>query len=256
LRFAFRDLSLSFPAAQGRLEVLRAVNIEAGMGEFVSIVGPSGCGKTSMLRAIAGFVAPDAGSIEFPATHHRSSRCAMLYQDNSLFPWRTVIDNACFGLEAQGVPRAERERLALPLLRRFGLGDRIHAWPHQLSVGMRQRVAVIRVFLSDADLLLMDEPFAALDSYMRLGIQQDLLKIWELHHKTVLFVTHDLEEAILLSDRIIVMSDLPSTVVAQFPISFQRPRDSAVTLSDEFVRLKREIYDRLHLTAAAHAHAS
>jgi NitT/TauT family transport system ATP-binding protein len=244
VRFSCRCLNSGFPVTGGRLEVLRDLSIGARQGEFVCIVGPSGCGKTTLLRTIAGFLKPDGGHIEHnPAGG--SGCCLMVYQGDSLFPWINVLDNACFSLEAEGVPRAERERRALPLLRRFNLAGRERAWPHQLSAGMRQRVAVIGSFLSNADLLLMDEPFAALDCHMRLNLQKDLLDLWEQDCKTVLFVTHDVDEAILLSDRVVVLSALPGTVVAEFPVLFDRPREASLTLSEEFLHLKREISARL-----------
>jgi NitT/TauT family transport system ATP-binding protein len=252
LRFACRHLSISFPGRSGRsqalskIQALSDVSIEARRGEFVSVVGPSGCGKTTLLRTIAGFLKPDAGSIELDIPSH-SGQCLMVYQENSLFPWKTVLDNACFGLEMQGVPPEERCRLAAPYFRRLHLEGREHAWPHQLSAGMKQRVAVIRSFLSNPDLLLMDEPFAALDCQLRLCLQQDLMELWERDHKTVLFVTHDIEEAILLGDRVVVMSATPGTVVAEFAVGFDRPRDAALTLTEEFLHLKRQIAGHLNL---------
>jgi ABC-type nitrate/sulfonate/bicarbonate transport system ATPase subunit len=248
LRFSCRHLALGFPTIHRRVQVLRDLNLVVERGEFVCVVGPSGCGKTTLLRAIAGFLKPDHGCIE----HHRpdsSAGCLMVYQTDCLFPWMNVIDNACFGLEADGVSRADRERLALPLLRRFHLAGQERAWPHQLSAGMRQRVAVIRAFLSTADLLLMDEPFATLDCHMRLNLQEDLLDLWEQNHKTVVFVTHDVDEAILLSDRVVVLSALPGTVAAEFPVEFDRPRESDLTLSDEFLELKRAICASLPFSA-------
>lgn len=255
MRLTCRNLSLSFPVEHGRLQVLRDVSIQARLGEFVSIVGPSGCGKTTLLRAIAGFLTPDKGQIEHD-TPDTSGDCLMVYQDNSLFPWMSVLDNACFGLEAQGVPRDERERRALPLLRRFRLTGREHAWPHQLSSGMRQRVAVIRSFLSGANLLLMDEPFAALDSAMRRSLQGDLLELWQQGDKTVLFVTHDVDEAILLSDRVIVLSASPATVIAEFPIPFELPRKTSLSLTEEFFQLKCKIARQLQLSPAEPQYAS
>jgi NitT/TauT family transport system ATP-binding protein len=252
MRFVCRSLSVSVPVSGGRFEILRNVNIAARPGEFVCVVGPSGCGKTTLLRTIAGFLKPDTGWIE----HHAEPRSAlMVYQENSLFPWMTVLENACFGLEAQGVPVAERERRALPLLNRFSLKGRERAWPHQLSAGMKQRVAVIRSFLGTPDLLLMDEPFAALDCHMRLKLQQELLELWEQEHKTVLFVTHDVDEAILLGDRVVVMSASPGRVIAELPIPFERPRHAGLTLTSEFLQLKREIYRHLDVDQPEPAYA-
>jgi NitT/TauT family transport system ATP-binding protein len=244
-------VSVAFPGQTGTVNVLKDIEFSVERGEFVSIVGPSGCGKTTLLRTLSGFIQPNSGSI----VQRGASGCLMVYQANSLFPWCDVLENTCFGLEAEGLSRTERERLAEPWLKRFGLEGREHAWPRELSTGMQQRVAVIRAFLSHAGLLLMDEPFAALDSSMRMSLQQDLLEIWEQKNKTVLFVTHDIEEAILLSDRVLVMSRRPASVIAEFRVPFDRPRDPELTLEDEFVDLKREIYSRLHDGAGARAHA-
>jgi NitT/TauT family transport system ATP-binding protein len=255
MRFVCQRLSITFPARSGHVQALWDLSIEARRGEFVSVVGPSGCGKTTLLRAIAGFLKPDAGSIQFDKPPS-SGQDLMVYQENNLFPWKDALDNACFGLEVQGVPPEERRRRAAPLFRRFHLEGREHAWPRQLSGGMKQRIAVIRSFLSTPDLLLMDEPFAALDCQLRQGLQQDLMDLWEYEHKTVLFVTHDLEEAILLGDRVVVMSAAPGTVVAEFAVGFDRPRDAAVTLTEEFLELKREIAGHLHLPRTEPRYAS
>lgn len=255
MRVACQRVSIAFPGSSGRVQALRDVSIEARRGEFVSVVGPSGCGKTTLLRTIAGFLTPDAGSIELDKPRH-SGQCLLVYQENNLFPWKDALDNACFGLEVQGVRAEERWRRAAPLLRRLHLQGWEHAWPRQLSTGMKQRIAVIRSFLSNPDLLLMDEPFAALDCQLRLGLQQDLMELWEQDQKTVLFVTHDLEEAILLGDRVVVMSAAPGTIVAEFPVGFDRPRDAAVTLTEEFLQLKREIAGHLHISRTEPRYAS
>ena len=253
--FVCRRLSIAFPGSRGPIPALRDVSIAAERGEFICVVGPSGCGKTTLLRTIAGFLTPSTGSIEFDTPPH-PGRCIMVYQENGLFPWKNALDNACFGLEVQGIPQEERWRRAAPLFRRLHLEGREHAWPHQLSTGMKQRVAVIRSFLSNPDLLLMDEPFAALDCQLRLVLQQDLMELWERDHKTVLFVTHDVEEAILLGDRVVVMSAAPGMVAAELAIRVDRPRDAAFTLTEEFLQLKREIAGHLHLPRTERRHAS
>jgi NitT/TauT family transport system ATP-binding protein len=175
----------------------------------------------------------------------------MVYQENSLFPWMTVLENAAYGLKIQGVKKPERERRARELLRRYGLAGREECYPHTLSVGMKQRVAVIRCFLSDPAMLLMDEPFAALDAQTRLTLQQELLGLWEPGRRSVIFVTHDVEEALLLSDRILVMSHSPGSIVDQIPVPFERPRTPATALTSEFLALKRRIYAALGIEAAA-----
>jgi NitT/TauT family transport system ATP-binding protein len=241
---------VSFPASGGEVPVLRDLSFETGQGEFLTVVGPSGCGKTTLLRTIAGVVRPREGEVQRIITAADTNRRVLLvFQENSLFPWMTALENAAFGLEMQGVEKAERERRAGELLRRYGVAGREGAYPHELSLGMKQRVAVIRCFLSDPAVLLMDEPFAALDVQTRLKLQQELLDLWEQNHKTVVFVTHDCEEAVLLSDRVLVLSPQPATVIAELRIPFPRPRGAALTLEGDFLALKREIARKLGMIA-------
>ena len=232
MRLRCRGLHVGFATAQGRVKVLEDVSLEASEGEFVSVVGPSGCGKTTLLRLIAGLLSPDRGAIE------KKGRSRTVFQENSLFPWMTVLDNAAFGLEMDGVPRAEREQRALPMLHRFGFAGRERAYPHQLSLGMKQRVAVIRCFLSEPDLMLMDEPFAALDALTRLTLQEELLSLWERQRKSIVFVTHDIEEAIRLSDRILVMASGPGRIISEHAVPLLRPRPLAVVADAEFQEMK------------------
>jgi NitT/TauT family transport system ATP-binding protein len=246
MRVLCTDVNVRF-ATQGRLvQALRDVSLEVRSGEFLSIVGPSGCGKTTLLRTLAGLIQPHRGDVQrIPHLANSNQPALLVFQDHSLFPWMTVLQNAVFGLEMQGVNRQERESRARELLRRLGLGGWENAYPHQLSAGMRQRVAVIRSFLSNPGLLLMDEPFAALDSLTRRALQQELLDLWEQDHKTVIFVTHDVEEAIQLSDRVLVMSSSPGAIVAEFDIVLDRPREPASAWSDAVQVLKRRIYHEL-----------
>jgi NitT/TauT family transport system ATP-binding protein len=251
------DLDVTFLSANGEVEALHGVNFEARPGEFLSIIGPSGCGKTTLLRALAGLTRPSAGSIERIHTRGESTdRILLVFQENSLFPWMTVLENAVFGLEMQGVERTEREQRALELLSRFGIVGRERAYPHELSLGMKQRVAVIRCFLSDPAVLLMDEPFAALDAMTRLELQQELLNLWEQNHRTVVFVTHDVDEAILLSDRILVLGTQPGTIISEFPVPFERPRGPQMTLTAEFLALKRQLYEQLGMRSTEALHAT
>lgn len=163
------------------------------------------------------------------------------------------MENATFGLRVRGVDKAVREERATALLRRFGFAGREHVYPRELSLGMKQRVAVIRCFLSDPSAMLMDEPFAALDYQTRLGLHRELLELWEQHHKTVIFVTHDIEEAMVLSDRIVVLSRQPASVVAEFRVPFARPRDPSVILDEGFLVLKRRVWAALEQRAGAAA---
>jgi NitT/TauT family transport system ATP-binding protein len=176
----------------------------------------------------------------------------LVFQENSLFPWLTALENACFGLAMQAVPKAVREQKALALFERYGLAGREGAYPQQLSLGMKQRVALIRGFLSNPPLLLMDEPFAALDAQSRLMLQQDLIALWEeREHVGVVFVTHDVEEAILLSDRVVILSHRPASIVAEVAISLPRPRTPASTLEPDFIQLKRRILGHLGVSVEA-----
>jgi len=245
-RVRCRDLSVAYGRGAGAVRALHGVALELGEGEFVSLVGPSGCGKTTLLRTLAGFVAPRTGAVE----HGSLASIGLVLQDHSLFPWMTAIENAAFALEMQVVPRAERREAARDMLQRFGLAGREESYPHQLSAGMRQRVAVARAFLSGASLLLMDEPFGALDAITRQCLQQELLKEWSARRPAVLFVTHDVEEAIMLGSRVLVMTSQPASIAAEFEVPFERPRPLALALSSGFVSMKREIYNLLGLTAA------
>lgn len=242
MRLRCAQLGVSFESPRGEVCALRDVSFETHEREFLSIVGPSGCGKTTLLRVLAGAVTPQEGEMErIPSSADRRQNVLLVSQEHSLFPWMTVLENATFGCELQGVPRREREDRARVLLHRLGFAGRESAYPHELSLGMKQRVAVARCFLTDPAVMLMDEPFAALDCQRRLELQQELLNLWEQNHKAVIFVTHDVEEAILLSDRILVLSRQPGRIVAEIPVPLLRPRAGAITLTEEFLLLKRRI---------------
>jgi NitT/TauT family transport system ATP-binding protein len=243
MRVCCSDLCVSFRDGAQQIRALKDLTFECTDGEFLSILGPSGCGKTTLLRVLAGLVAPGSGLVErIPASPDGNSRSLLVFQEESLFPWMTVLQNAAFGLEMQGVPKKVREDQARALLGRMGVSGRERAYQHQLSLGMKQRVAVIRCFLSKPGLMLMDEPFGALDSEMRSTLQQELLALWEQNRNSVIFVTHDVEEALLLSDRILVLSPQPGTVIGELRVPMLRPRSAETTLTEEFLSLKREIF--------------
>lgn len=242
MRIKCASLGIAFASKNGSVQAISDLTFETHPGEFLSVIGPSGCGKTTLLRAIAGLIQPQRGSVErIPSPGDSSDRVPLVRQEDGLFPWMTVLENAAFGLEMQGVAKAERDERARRLLDRFGLAGREGAYPHQLSLGLKQRVAVIRAFLSDPAMLLMDEPFAALDCQTRFVLQNELLELWALNQRSVIFVTHDVEEAILLSDRILVLSSQPGTVLAEFPIRFGRPREAGATREEEFLHVKKRI---------------
>jgi NitT/TauT family transport system ATP-binding protein len=246
MRLRCCHLRVSFGSTEGEVCALDDLSFESREREFLALVGPSGCGKTTLLRVLAGILAPGQGEVLRIASSAGSNQEVLLVcQEHNLFPWMTMLDNAAFGCEMQGIPRRQREARAGELLRRLGFAGREHAYPHALSLGMKQRVAVARCFLSNPAVMLMDEPFAALDCQTRLMLQQELLDLWEQSHKTVIFVTHDVEEAILLSDRILVLSSQPGHVVEEFPVAFPRPRTTALTMTEDFFLLKKRIAARL-----------
>jgi NitT/TauT family transport system ATP-binding protein len=205
---------------------LGGVSLTVGDGEFLCIVGPSGCGKTTLLRIMAGLETPSTGAIDMHGSGdpHRPLN-SMVFQDHSLFPWLTVIDNAAFGLEMRGVPRRERHATARAFLETVGLAGFQGHYPHELSGGMRQRVSLARAFVNDPEVLLMDEPFAALDAQNKLLLQEELLRIWEHDQKTVVYITHSIDEALTLGDRIVVMTAAPGRVKEVIDVDFGRPRD-------------------------------
>ncbi|HLG95229.1 MAG TPA: ABC transporter ATP-binding protein [Bryobacteraceae bacterium] len=247
MRVLCSGLGVSFDSPPGKVQALSNLTFETREGEFLAVLGPSGCGKTTLLKVIAGLLPPSRGTIQCIPAAGRLHRALMVSQENNLFPWMTVLQNSTFGLEMAKVPKQERRAHALELLSRFGMAGWESFYPGELSLGMKQRVAVIRGFLSHPSLLLMDEPFSALDAQTRLTLQQELLGLWEQSQKSVIFVTHDVDEAILLSDRILVLGHRPGAVIGSFNIPFPRPRDRSITLDDEFLLLKRAIWAKLGL---------
>ena len=200
---------------------LQAVSLEIPQGEFVSLLGPSGCGKSTLLAMLAGLDAPTDGRTTV------EGRVGMVFQEAALFPWRSIRDNVAFGLEMQGVSRTERNERAADLLRRVHLSRFANAFPHELSGGMRQRAAIARALATEPDVLLMDEPFGSLDAQTRSLLQEELLTLWQGSGRTVVFVTHSLDEALLLSDRIVLLSARPGRVIGDYRVSAARPRDPA-----------------------------
>jgi NitT/TauT family transport system ATP-binding protein len=209
------------------LLALEDVSFAASPGEFVSLVGPSGCGKSTCLNLLAGLTDPSAGLVE----HHGAvvagvnTKVGYITQDDNLLPWRSLLTNVELGLEFRGVPRDERRRRALEFIELVGLGGFENHYPHELSGGMRKRAGIIRTLIYDTDVVLMDEPFGPLDAQTRVILQAELLKLWERTRPTVLFVTHDLVEAIALSDRILVFTSRPGTIKRDYRVDLPRPRD-------------------------------
>ena len=249
-----RGLDKRFRGQSGANDVVavRDVHLEARPGEFVTVIGPSGCGKSTVFNIVAGIEQPSAGEIWIGGrpVADRLGASAYLPQRDALLPWRRVIDNVTLPLELGGVSKRAARRKAMPLLERFGLGDFGHAWPWQLSGGMRQRVALLRTIIADPALILLDEPFGALDSITRADLQEWLLQAWGGVGATVLLVTHDIDEAVLFSDRVYVMTPRPGRIAAEVDVHLPRPRAAELRETDAFVALERRIRHELQAAMA------
>ncbi len=245
------DVSMSFKTPSGAFAALAPVTLAIPQGRFVSLIGPSGCGKSTLFNIIAGLLEPSGGRVMIDGADATGTigRVGYMLQKDLLLPWRTVLDNVILGMEIQGVPlQAARDR-ALPLLRRYGLGGFEHLYPSALSGGMRQRAALLRTLMFDTDVILLDEPFGALDAQTKLQMQEWLLQLWSDFGKTVIFVTHDVEEAIYLSDEVNVMATRPGRIVETIAVPVARPRPRSVTLTPDFIAIKERC---LELLTAAH----
>ena len=243
-----RNVNLTFrPPNRGPVRALHNFDIDIGEGEFLSIVGPSGCGKSTFLNVVLGLIKPDTGDIRMDGkllTGPGTDR-AMVFQEFGLLPWRTVQHNVELGLELKGVAGEQRRQVSQPLIEMIGLSGFEGHFPHELSGGMKQRVGLARALATDPNVLLMDEPFAALDAQTRDLMQVELLRIWQTAKKTVLFVTHQIEEAIYLSDRVMVMTKRPGRAKKICKIDLPRPRDYEMRVTPEFNDLKLEIWHSL-----------
>jgi len=239
------SISKSFILDDGSVvEALSCITLDVADSEFVSVLGPSGCGKTTLLRIVAGLEIPTSGTIilDGEKIEGPSPRMAMIFQEYSLYPWMTVIDNIEFGLEMRGMKKDERREKAIKYLDIVGLREFADRYPYELSGGMRQRVAVARALAVDPHILLMDEPFGALDAQTRNMLQRELLDIWEKTRKTILFVTHSVDEAVFLSDRIVILTRRPGQVREIVPIDLPRPRERTGV---EFARIRRYVLDQV-----------
>ena len=223
------------------------LNLSVADREFVAVIGPSGCGKSTILRLIDGLLPPDRGDIQIDgkSVAGPGGSRGMVFQSADLFPWRTALQNVEFGLEMLRVPKFERKKIARQNLALVGLGGFEHAYPYQLSGGMQQRVGIARAFAINPAVLLMDEPFGALDAQTRELLQEELLRVWQLHQKTVLFVTHSIEEAIYLADRIIVLTEQPARIDREIMVPFPRPRTEEMKSDSRFVQIRRDIWESL-----------
>jgi NitT/TauT family transport system ATP-binding protein len=243
MKLECRNICKIFTHGQKETRVISDISFEAREGEFLCILGPSGCGKSTLLRIIAGLLEPTSGEVIYSGERNSGPLNSMVFQEYGVFPWMNVMDNVAFGLEMRGVLKNERYTRSLEYLKKVGLAKYAHRNPHELSVGMRQRIALARAFVNNPSILLMDEPFGSLDAQTRLILQDELLKIWKEKQKTVVFVTHDIDEAILLGDRVLVMTSVPGRIKEAMDVGIRRPRDLQIESSTEFAELRMKIWN-------------
>jgi ABC-type nitrate/sulfonate/bicarbonate transport system ATPase subunit len=248
-------VGMAFATPRGPFQALEAVDLHIETGRFVSLVGPSGCGKSTLFNIIAGLLQPTEGRVLIDNQDATGviGRVGYMLQKDLLLPWRTVLDNAVLGMEIQGRPLAKARERALPLLRKYGLAGFEHQYPNSLSGGMRQRAALLRTLLFDTDIILLDEPFGALDAQTKLQMQEWLMQLWSDFQKTVVFVTHDVDEAIYLSDEIHVMATRPGRLLETIPVNVPRPRVRRTALSPEFLMIKERCLALLDVGATVEA---
>lgn len=238
-------LSITFTRSRNTIKVLDNINFQIKPGSFVCLLGPSGCGKSTLLNAIAGFIPPNQGYIlvdKNQVTKPGADR-GFVFQQYSLLPWKTTFQNVEFGLRIKGISKKERHQLVNEYLNRVGLYQHRNSYPHQLSGGMQQRASIVRALVNSPSVLLMDEPFGALDAQTRHMMQELLMEIWSDLRTTVLFVTHDIEEAIFLGDRILIMGVNPGHIKADLEINLKRPRHIDDMMTSEFTQLNRQVFE-------------
>jgi NitT/TauT family transport system ATP-binding protein len=251
----FSNVSHFYPYKGDAVQALRGINLHVYAGEFVCLVGPSGCGKTTLINMVAGVLRPTQGDVLLGGRQVVGPNPATSYMlaNDALLPWRSAIDNVALALEARGVPRRERTAASVAWLERVQLQDFLHARPHEMSQGMRQRIAIARTLVANPDCILMDEPFAALDAQTRHIVQMEFLSLWEATRPTVLMVTHDLEEAILLSDRVLLFSNRPGCIVIDSEVPLPRPRDpvrdrTAPEFADMYTKLWHSLKEQFEIS--------
>jgi len=240
LKNLFKSYGDTTNAKAERLEVLYDINLNIEKGEFVTFFGPNACGKTTLLYIIAGFIPFDKGEVKLDGKPPDKTRKGFIFQNysDSLFPWSRNIDNICFPLELNGIPKRQRYEIASKFVDKLGLKLPLNVFPYQLSGGQQQLLAIARALIYDPEVLLMDEPFGSLDYQIRLSMQMVLLDIWRKTEKTILFVSHEIDEAIFLADRMVIFSDKPSTILEILEINLPRPRNHEIIESQEFFALK------------------
>ena len=248
-----RGVERRFASSTGSTLALQATDLDVAENDFVTILGPSGCGKSTLLRIVAGLDHPTAGQVTLEGRRIDGPGAdrGMVFQSYTLFPWLTVLDNVCFGLRERGMARAEQLETANAFLVKVGLSGFENHYPKQLSGGMQQRVAIARALANGPRMLLMDEPFGALDHQTRELMQELLLGIWEAEKKTVLFVTHDIDEAVFMGSRVVVMSARPGRIKLDCPVPFPHPRHYSVKTSPAFTELKAELTEQVRVEVRA-----
>jgi len=250
-----KDLQLDYINALDatRHTAVKALSLNVHQGEFLCVVGPSGCGKSTLISAIAGFLKPVSGKLLMngQAITKPGMDRGVVFQEYALWPWLRVIDNVAFGLKMKGMGRAQRHSIARQYLKMTNLLEAEQKYPHELSGGMKQRVAVARTLANAPDIMLMDEPFAAIDAQTRLNLQEELIRIWSAQTVTVVFVTHSVEEAVFLADRVVVLSSGPGHVVADLPVPIPRDKRtwSDINSNPDFLRIKDQIYGLIRQTS-------
>jgi NitT/TauT family transport system ATP-binding protein len=263
-KLAIENVEKTFFRATGDsvtgIQVLGGINLAVSEGEFVSVIGPSGCGKSTLLRIVDGLIRPEAGRILVDGREVREPGAdrAVVFQYFGLYPWRSVLRNVEFGLELKGVPAAERRRVALDNIALVGLGGFENHYPHELSGGMRQRVGFARALSLSPEIILMDEPFSSVDEQTRELLQEQLLDLWAKTRKTILFITHSIDEAVYMADRIVVMGARPGRIVEEIAIDLPRPRSAAVRATPRFGEIRGHAWEILKaaMRDAAEANAA
>jgi NitT/TauT family transport system ATP-binding protein len=247
-RVDIANLNIQFGSGKQSFIALENLSMKAEPGEFVCLLGSSGCGKSTLLGALAGHIQTNGGNIlvDGQQINGPHPERGLVFQQHTLFPWKNIIDNVAFGLKMQGISRTVRHEQAQELLTVMGLAGFENHYPAQLSGGMQQRVEIARVLINSPKVMLMDEPFGALDAQTRMRMQQLLLDVWERIKTTIVFITHDIDEALFLADRILVMSARPGRIIEEINLDFARPRDADLLTSSQFVQLKRHCIQLLH----------
>jgi NitT/TauT family transport system ATP-binding protein len=243
MKLICNNISKVFETRNGRIQALEKIDFNTQEQEFLCILGPSGCGKTTLLKIIAGLLEPTSGEAIYEGTKEEGVPLnSLVFQEHGLFPWMNVIDNVAFGLEMRGINKKDRHVAATEVIEKVGLKSFLKNYPYELSVGMKQRVGLARALVNDPAILLMDEPFGALDAQTKLILQDELLQIWSQYRKPIIYVTHDIEEAVLLGDRVIVLTRSPGRIKEEIRVELPRPRDIEIKGTSEFTRINMKIW--------------